>query len=107
MIYEYIIRQSYGCARYGTSGADASIFRKLERFAHDKESYDYSCAICAVRSYLNDAVRNLQDKHYPDQEQKAALEDCLIRLRSFDYSEICKAMDDVSNIMKGMKSIRR
>ena len=68
MIYEYLIRTANNCRRFGTAGANADIFRSLERtfainsFATDIEK---GIALGTVSAYMIDALdRMIRSENY-------------------------------------------
>jgi hypothetical protein len=68
MEYEYLIRRVYHCGRHGAKGADADIYRRLERAqAHltsthwnktqEEKEHDYNTAFAEVRMFVKEAIR--------------------------------------------------
>lgn len=69
MDYEFLLRRVYHCGRNGANGADADIYRKLERAdfylastegseTKEDREYDYRKAFAGVRSYVRQALRD-------------------------------------------------
>ena len=68
MDYEYLLRRIYQCGRHGAKGADADIYRKLERAevnltnvhwnkTQEVKEHDYYTAFAEVRMHVRNALR--------------------------------------------------
>lgn len=74
MNYEILIRRAYNCGRYGKKGADADLYRALEREEfnalespeNDKIQVKYLKKLNEIKKYVNDAL-NQAIKKMPKQ----------------------------------------
>lgn len=88
MNYEYLIRRAYQCGRYGVPGADADVYRALERrYIQNRDNtipaqtsellHKYAFACGEVATYMKMAIENFSEgyqQRFTD-EQKEEIED--------------------------------
>lgn len=81
MNYELIIRRAYNCGRYGTEGANADIYRSLERLSirkneNENEKRDFYIEYGVVKTYLIIALNKIlkDNEELLSEEQKTELE---------------------------------
>ena len=106
MRYEYLIRRAFNCGRFGVSGANADVFRGLERdFVHFRDNkginspeermqkYAFSCG--EVATYIKFAVEKFAKKFDNEltEEQKQEVEDIVSLLYDATINEIEQAID--------------
>ena len=100
MIYEHIIRKANdGCPRYGTAGADADIFRKLDRvFSIDFDGknnhteFEKGLALGEVSSFLRDAFERMsKNEKYTKQEQEL--------FREYSNELLTPSLESVDNVL--------
>lgn len=108
MYYELIVRKANNnCGRYGTAGADADIYRHLERvwakgfdgryMSTTKERY---FALGEVSAYLRDSLeRIIKSKTYSEEKNKElqSIYDSLIQAT---FRDIYKAVSEAIEILK-------
>lgn len=97
MNYEYLIRRVYNSARNYKNGADADIYRKMERAfialdrginitSKEEAEYEYRSTFSNVRYNVAQAIKD-GIRHVSKTEDRAALEDILATLTLDFYSK--------------------
>ena len=112
--YEYLIRRVYNRRRTASHGANADIYRKLERAemhlddpnwskTKDQKEYDYRSAFVEVREYIRQAIKEGLEmvRHKADQAEIASLESMASTLHRIDFYDKGKLDEfiDCSNIL--------
>ena len=112
--YEYLIRRAHQCGRYGSSGADADIYRELQRSANEyflvqgksvpKEAKllsDYMISLGKVSAYIDTAIDLVLKKYSPklSDQQYNILEEVKVTLKKPDINIVEKAIKDSEGIM--------
>ena len=112
--YEFLVRMAYNCGRNFSNGADADIYRKMERAYNtwqrnsngnkdeDDNYYDYRVTFAIVRTHVWDAINKGQDQIY-DAADKEQLKTLTSRLHMEEYGK--KVMDEV--IEEASKTFRK
>ena len=125
MNYEHFIRRAYNCGRYGVEGANADIYRRLERksavykqalneIENNKPRswnqdikdicFDYGVAAGEVAAFISDAIHKVEsdyDNQLTD-EQKGILEDCKSSLVSPTIENIKETLETSDQVMKDL-----
>ena len=120
--YEYLIRRAHQCGRYGVKGANADVFRGLERaevlYRTEKENqekgkskqwnktleelaFDYGKKSGEVSAYINTAIKKVLNDYENKltDEQKEELENCEIELIDSNISKIENVIEKAQEIM--------
>jgi hypothetical protein len=98
MGYEFLIRRVYHCGRHGVKGADADVYRKLEKAeinltnvhlnkTREEKEHDYNTAFAAVRMYVGNAFREgiKQVQHMTTKEEMDKLEGMQAEVNSISF----------------------
>lgn len=124
--YEYFIRRAHQTTRYGVAGADADIFRRLERsyglYKSEKEltekklpkqwnksldelAHDYAIDCGKISAYVKTAIDYSLKKHGKllSDEKYNALEECKMQLVNPTYDSICQAIKTADEILLELK----
>lgn len=125
MDYEYLIRRANNCGRHVVEGADADIFRRLERdysmyntslnqiknnlprtWGQDINEMNFNLGLRMgeVSAHINSAIRKVQNE-YEDalsQEQYRVLSECMVELDSPSIDIINSAIEKSGEIMQGL-----
>lgn len=110
--YEHLVRRAFKCGRYGVSGANADVFRSLERnFVLNKNNVDsskteemlfkYSFSCGEVATYIKTAVEKF-GKDYEDQftpEENQEIEDLISLLNRAKMEQIEEVIDRAQKLM--------
>jgi hypothetical protein len=110
--YEYLIRRAFQCGRYGVPGANADVFRALERsFVLNRDNndvnqseellfnYAFDCGevatymITAIEKFANDFEANLTP------EQNEEIEDLISLLNNSRIEQIEQAIERAQALM--------
>lgn len=107
MIYESIIREVFKCGRGQRFGADADIFRGLERLSSEKASkpYEYGIKTGAVIAYLRTALYEIQDKHKNNEAFCSKIDHCLEYLRQPSMGNIDKCLNEAADALEDVHII--
>lgn len=108
MAYEHIVRKANNdCGRYGTAGADADIFRHLDRvwaLGHDgkymssvEERY---FALGIVSTYLRDSLERITKTKVYSEEDNQKLQSIYDSLSQASLEDVDKAVADSIEILK-------
>ena len=114
MEYEYLLRRVYHCGRHGAKGADADIYRKLERAevnltnanwnkTQEEKEHDYNTAFAEVRMFVRNAFREgiKQVQHKTTKKEIEKLESMQTEVSSIGFydkkrlDEIIEEADDI------------
>lgn len=113
MNYEYVIRRVFKCGRYGVSGANADIFRSLERsyvINRDNSNLDksedflfrYAFSCGEVSTYLKTAIEKFA-KDYEEKfsgEENEEVENLISLLNNARMEQIDEVIYRVGILMK-------
>lgn len=107
MIYESIIRSVFNCSRGQRFGADADVFRGLERLSieKDKKPYEYGRITGAVIAYLGTALCEIQEKHKDNEAFCSKIDHCLEYLRQPSIDNIDKCLEAAADALKDVHII--
>lgn len=108
MYYELIVRKANNnCGRYGTAGADADIYRHLERvwakgldgkyMSTPQERY---FALGEVSAYLRDALERIIKSEAYSEEKNKELQSIYDSLFQATIGDINEAVSEVIEILK-------
>lgn len=126
MSYEYLIRRAHQCGRYGVSGANADIYRRLQFNAsiyysemeaiknrterkwlkNEQEMLsDYMRSCGEVKGYINTAIEKVKKDffHQLTNEQYNELEEVEILLISAEIQKITEALKRTEKIFLDLK----
>ena len=114
MNYENLIRRVNQCGRHGVKGADADIYRKMERAemhltdiywnkTKEEKEHDYRIAFAEVSRYTSKAIKDGIDQveYNITEEEKSTLKNIVKEIDSFDFynktriDEIIKNTDEI------------
>lgn len=108
MAYEHIVRKANNdCGRYGTAGADADIFRHLERawtagidgkFMSTVEERYF--ALGTVSAYLRDSLERIIKSKAYSEEDNQKLQSIYDSLSQASLKDVDKAVVDSIEILK-------
>ena len=116
MGYEFLVRMAYHCARHGSPGANADIYRKMERalrrldpphiYSKTKEEleYDYRGEAVVVKRYVLDAISEGMKQIYDaaDNEKLKQLKSKL-HMDEYDKKIIDEVIKEASEIFRKHK----
>lgn len=107
MSYEYLLRRVYHCGRHGAKGADADVYRKLERAethltnpnwnkTKEEKEYDYRVAFAGVKSYIGNALKEgfKQVQYKATEEEVGKLENIKTELNDIGFYDK-KRLDEI------------
>jgi len=107
MSYEYLLRPVYHCGRHGAKGADADVYRKLERAeihltnpnwnkTKEEKEYDYRVAFAGVKSYVGNALKEgfKQVQYKATEEEVGKLENIKTELNDIGFYDK-KRLDEI------------
>lgn len=116
MSYEVLMRKAYNCGRNFSKGADADIYRRLERAVIYKESGRYNKTITDLE---NDYIKAFEEVAYNiekainrilfnrslslSKEQRTELNECKISLDTRAMELMIKVIEKVNKIMKDIE----
>lgn len=97
--YEYLIRAVFKCDRWGVAGADADIYRHLEREVASANSgkgdrFELGLAMGRVVAYIKDALKTVLKEHSANKEFTAKIDECLCLINSdptMEKIDVCVA----------------
>jgi hypothetical protein len=114
MNYEHLIRRVNQCGRHGVKGADADIYRRMERAemhladiywnkTNEEKEHDYRIAFAEVSRYVSKAIKDGIDQiaYNITDEEKGKLKNVVKETGSFDFynkiriDEIIKDTDEI------------
>lgn len=100
MNYEYLIRAVFKCGRTRRFGADADIFRGLERasvpFLGQKsvDQYKLGCKVGEVAAYLHTALYEVQEQYKDNKDFISKIDECLEYLYEPSLGNIDKCIEE-------------
>lgn len=106
MNYEYLIRAVFKCGRTRRFGADADIFRGLERasvpFPGQKsvDQYKLGFKIGEVAAYLHTALYEVQEQYKDNKEFTSKIDKCLECLCEPSLENIDKCIEETWVVFK-------
>jgi hypothetical protein len=114
MNYEYLIRRVNQCGRHGVKGADADIYRRMERAethltnpywnkTQEEKEHDYRISFTEVSRYVSKAIKNGIDQieYRATEEEKDQLKKMVKEVDDFDFynkkriEEIIDSSDEI------------
>ncbi len=106
--YESLIRAAFNCGRYGVAGANADIYRGLEREAHLAGSeeggrFELGLIMGRVVAYIENALKTVQKKHSTNREFTEKIDECLSLI--MQDPTMAKIDDCVSRARDAFKSV--
>ena len=98
--YEYLIRAVFKCGRYGVAGADADIYRRLERVSWGETSggvdqFVLGVSVGEVAAHIDNALEHIKGKHLHNQGFIEKIDECLCLLCSPTKEKIDECIDKV------------
>jgi hypothetical protein len=116
MGYEYLVRRAYQCGRFGSPGANADIYRKMERAFYSltiptvsnktKEGLEYDCRheAATVRSYVLDAINKGMKQIYDEADnEKLKLLKSKLHIMEYDKNVLDEVIEEASGIFRKHK----
>lgn len=106
MDYEYLIRAVFKCGRMNRFGANADIFRSLERIfisSLDEKNVDqYLLGVKTgeVAAYLNNALCEVIEQHRDNDDFVSKIEKCKEYLYSPSFKSIYKCIEETWIVFK-------
>lgn len=96
MHYEYLIRAVFKCGRSSRFGADADIFRRLERAAGQKtvDRYKLGIRLGEVSAYLHTALYEVQKQYQDNAEFISKISICIEYLYEPTLNNINKCIEE-------------
>lgn len=122
MNYEYLIRRAYNCGRHGVAGANADVYRGLERnharytqamheiendlprtWGQDITEMNYNLGVSSgeVSAYISSAIKKVEADHADNlsEEQIAELDNCKAELNSPNMDVIEDILERAETVM--------
>ena len=98
LYYEYLISAVFKCGRYGVAGADADIYRRLERVSWGEPSgsvdqFKLGVSVGEVAAYIDNALEHIKGKHLHNQEFIEKIEECICLLCDPTKEKIDECID--------------
>lgn len=108
--YESLIKAAFNCGRYGVAGANADIYRGLEREALLADSgqgnpLELGLIMGRVVAYIENALKTVKKEHSANREFTAKIDECLSLIEQGPTME--KIDDCVGRARDAFKSIGR
>ena len=96
--YEYLIRAVFKCGRYGVAGADADIYRRLERAAWGEPSgvvdpFKLGVRVGEVAAYIENALESVKEKYPHNEGFTEKIEECICLLCDPTKEKIDECID--------------
>ena len=106
--YEYLIRAAFNCGRRGVAGANADIYRGLEREASLADSgqgnpFELGLIMGRVVAYIENALKTVEKEHSSDEVFTKKIRECLSLIMS--DPTMAKIDDCVSQARDAFKSV--
>ena len=100
LVYEYIIRTVFQCGRTAKFGADADVFRGLERKVSGKNvsEYEKGVAVGRVATNIFSALFEIREKRKDNQEFCEQIEECLGLLYEPTFEKVCQCIDKTQDV---------
>ena len=107
MLYESVIRSVFQCGRGQRFGADADIFRGLERFSISRaeKPYEYGLHMGKVMAHLETALYEIQEQHKNNEAFCSKIDHCLKYFSEPSMEKIDKCLEDVVAAFKDIHII--
>lgn len=113
MKYEFLVRMAYNCGRNFTNGADADIYRKMQREYYSWQGqsegvpdnrdklYDYRVAAAKVKSHVQSAINKALSQIYNDTDSAvlSALK-AKLHIDEYDKQIIDQVIEEASVIFR-------
>lgn len=100
LLYEYLIRAVFKCGRSRRFGADADIFRHLERTSvpfsgqASVDKYKLGFSIGEVSAYLHTALYEVQEQYKDNEDFVSKIEKCISYLSQPSLEDINKCIKE-------------
>ncbi len=96
--YEYLIRAAFKCGRYGVAGADADIYRRLERVSWREPSggvdpFKLGVRVGGVAAHIENALESVKKKYRHNEEFIEKIEECICLLCDPTKEKIDECID--------------
>ncbi|KDU79690.1 hypothetical protein HMPREF1121_00429 [Porphyromonas sp. KLE 1280] len=98
LYYESLIRAVFKCDRFGVAGADADIYRRLERVSWGEPSesvdqFELGVSVGEVAAHIDNALEYIKGKHLHNQEFIEKIEECICLLCNPTKEKIDECID--------------
>ena len=96
--YEYLIRAVFKCGRYGVAGADADIYRRLERVSWGEPSegvdlFELGVSVGEVAAHIENALERVKEKYPHNEGFIKKIEECISLLVNPTKEKIDECID--------------
>ena len=102
--YEHLIKTVFKCDRYGVAGANADIYRTLEREASIAAServdrFELGVCMGRVAAYLENALKTTLKERSDDEESTKKIRECLSLLQDPTMQNIDECIDKALEVL--------
>lgn|SRR5690554_6933490 len=100
--YEYLIRATFDSGRSRRHGADADIFRGLERASipfpgTDVDQFKLGVKVGEVSAYLYEIFYEVRERYENDPDFQKKIRNCMDLLLTPTYESICTCVEEASD----------